>query len=258
MRRTDEFIAFSKQLAEASGAVIRKYFRVQVPVEEKADRSPVTIADREAERLMRQMIAEHYPDHGIIGEEFEPVNPEGEYQWILDPIDGTKNFVAGTCLFGSLIALMKDGSPILGVIHNPVIQQFLVGNGTQTWLNDQPVKVRPCKAIEEATLLTTSHWSAWKHRNGLAFEALTRRAKMYRTWGDCYGYYLVASGYADIMIDPDMHIWDIAPLIPIIQGAGGKLTDYYGNDPLHGQGAVATAGMIHDEVIQALSANGNH
>jgi len=249
----DEFISFSKQLAEASGEVIQKYFRANFPVDTKADNTPVTIADREAELLMRQMILERYPNHGIIGEEFENVNPGNEYQWTIDPIDGTKNFVAGTCIFGSLIALLHLGKPILGVINNPITGQLLIGDGQQTWLNYQIRKVRPCRSIEEATLLTTSHWSVWKSRNGPAFEALSRKAKIYRTWGDCYGYSLVATGYADIMIDPEMHLWDVAPLIPIIEGAGGTITDYYGNEPLDGEGAVASAGLIHEEIIQALS-----
>ena len=250
----DEFKAFSRQLADAGGKVIRKYFRKEVPIEVKKDLTPVTIADREAENVMRKMIQEHFPDHGIIGEEFETKGVGKEFQWTLDPIDGTKNFLAGTNLFGSLIALLQNGIPILGVINNPITGQFLLGDGYQTYLNDQIVKVRPCRSIEEATLITTSHWSVWRHRDGPSFEALSQKAKMYRTWGDCYGYFLVATGYADIMIDPAMYLWDIAPLIPIINGAGGKITDYYGNDPLDGEGAVATAGQVHEEVIQALSA----
>ena len=249
----DEYISFSKKLAIASGEVIKKYFRSEINIEMKEDRTPITIADREAEIVMRKMIQKQYPDHGIMGEEFEVVNPDEEFQWLLDPIDGTKNFVAGTSLFGTLISLLKGGKPILGVINNPISGDFLVGDGFHTWLNDRLVKVRQCNVIEDAILLTTSHWSVWKHRDGPAFDRLSRRVKMYRTWGDCYGYFLVATGYADIMVDPAMHIWDIAPLIPIITGAGGMITDYYGKDPLRGKGSVATAGYLHQFVINALS-----
>lgn len=249
----DEFIAFSKQLADAAGEIILKYFRSEIRIDLKEDRTPVTVVDRQAESTMRQMIQERYPYHGIEGEEFENVNPTAEFQWILDPIDGTKNFLAGTTMFGILIALLKEGKPLLGVISNPVTGDFLIGNGRHTRLNNKVVRVRSCKSLEDATLLTTSHWSVWRHQNGPSFEALTRKVKMYRTWGDCYGYFLVATGYADIMIDPAMHLWDIAPLIPIIQGAGGKITDYFGDDPLAGKGAVATAGYLHEQVIEGLS-----
>jgi histidinol phosphatase-like enzyme (inositol monophosphatase family) len=253
MDSMDEWIGFSKELAQASGDIIRRYFRVPINVETKADRTPLTIADQEAERCMRALIQARYPHHGILGEEFETINPGADYQWVLDPIDGTKNFVAGTTLFGTLIGLMKEGRPILGVIHNPITAQFLVGDGMHCWLNDEAVRVRDCSAIEEATLLTTSHWSVFRYQDGPAFEALSKRVKRYRTWGDCYGYYLVASGYADIMIDPAMHLWDVVALVPILEGAGGCITDYYGGDPLSAQGAVATAGPIHEEVIRALN-----
>lgn len=249
----NEFIAFSKELSAASGAIIRKYFRTPMAVDSKADQTPLTIADQQAEMVMRQMIKERYPHHSILGEEFETTNPGAEYQWILDPIDGTKNFVAGTYLFGTLIALLKDGQPILGVINNPITDQFLIGDGFQTWLNGEQVRVRDCLAIEQATMLTTSHWSSVENRDGSAFEALSRRVRLYRTWGDCYGYYLVATGYADIMIDPLMHIWDVAALVPIIKGAGGMITDYFGGDPMRGEGAIATAGSLHDEVVRTLN-----
>lgn len=249
----NEWIEFSKELAQVSGEIIQRYFRKPITVETKADRTPLTIADQGAERSMRTLIQARYPHHGILGEEFETVNPGAAYQWVLDPIDGTKNFVSGTTLFGTLIGLLKDGRPILGAIHNPITAQFLVGDGKHCWLNGEPVRVRSCARVEEATLLTTSHWSVFQYQNGPAFEALSKRAKMYRTWGDCYGYYLVASGYADIMIDPAMHLWDVVALVPIIEGAGGRITDYYGDDPLSARGAVATAGPLHDEVIRALN-----
>ncbi len=249
----NQFLTFTQELAEASGELIRKYFRTPLAVDAKNDQTPVTVADRRAELLLREMIQQRFPEHGILGEEFETIRPEAAYQWILDPIDGTKNFVAGTPMFGTLIALLKDGQPLVGAINNPILRHLLIGDGSQTWLNGSPVRVRPCDSIESATLLATSHWNVGKVRNGPAFEALSRRAKLYRTWGDCYGYSLVATGYADIMIDPAMYVWDLAALIPVIRGAGGTITDYYGNDPLSGAGTVATAGTIHAEVIAALN-----
>jgi len=248
-----QFIAFAGELAHASAEIIRKHFRTSLAVEQKSDHTPVTVADRQAEEVMRRLIWEKYPGHGILGEEFEAVNPGAAYQWVLDPIDGTKNFVAGTPLFGTLIALLRGGNPLIGAIHLPILGQLLTGDGSQAWLNGTPVRVRDCASIEAATLLVTAHWDVGQYRNGPAFEALSRRARLYRSWGDCYGYYLVATGYADIMVDPAMHLWDVAALIPVLRGAGGVITDYYGNDPLTAQGAVATAGPLHAEVIWALN-----
>lgn len=250
---THEYIDFSRELAQASGEVIRKYFRSSLDVETKSDQTPVTIADRQAEQIMRAMIQKRFPEHGILGEEFETINSGAAYQWVLDPIDGTKTFVSGTYLFGTLIALLENGRPILGVINNPITEQFLVGDGQQTWLNGVPVKVRDCPSIGQATLLTTNPLTIHQYRDGAAFDALTQQVKLYRTWGDCHGYFLVATGYADIMIDAAMHIWDVAALVPIIQGAGGKITNYYGGDAMSGEGAVATAGPLHDLVIALLN-----
>ena len=249
----DEMIEFCKELAEASGEIIHSYFRTDVDIDIKDDTTPVTIADRKAEERMRQMIQLRYPDHGIIGEEFDDINPDAEYQWALDPIDGTKTFLTGTYLFGTLIALLREGRPILGAINNPIVDQFLVGNGEQTWLNGKLVRVRSCKYIEDATLLTTSPLTIYKYHNKSTFDGLVRRVNLYRTWGDCHGYYLVATGYADIMIDGAMHFWDVAALVPIIEGAGGVISDYFGGDPLSGKGAIATAGDIHEEVINLLN-----
>jgi myo-inositol-1(or 4)-monophosphatase len=248
-----ETINFIQELAQASGEIIRKYFRNPLDVDAKPDSTPVTIADRQSELIMRELISQRYPDHGVLGEEFEDVNPGAEFQWILDPIDGTKTFVSGTYLFGTLIALLKDGKPMWGAINNPITDQFLIGNGITTWLNGDPVKVRECQSIELSTLLTTNPLTVHQLHNGSAFENLTRRVKLFRTWGDCHGYYLVATGYADIMVDAAMYVWDVAALIPIIEGSGGKITDYLGGDPMSGNGAIATAGVLHDEVIRILN-----
>lgn len=248
-----EFVGFAEQLVAVSASIIKQYFRAELSVSAKSDGTPVTIADKKAEEAMRELIMKEYPDHGILGEEFDHHQPEAEYQWILDPIDGTKTFVSGTYLFGTLIGLMKNGRPILGVINNPVIDHCLIGTDGQTRLNGQRVCVRSCASIEEATVLCTSHWGVEKHHDMAAFELLTRQAKLYRSWGDCHGYYLVATGYADVMLDPVMNPWDLIPLVPIIEGAGGKITDWHGADVLNGKGAVATAGDIHNLVIQTLN-----
>lgn len=261
MHNITEFIDFAKELSDASGDFIRQHFRSDYEVVTKSDTTPVTVADRGGEEIMREMIQKRYPDHGVLGEEFGHDNPDAAYQWVLDPIDGTKNFVAGSTHFGTLIALTHQADnemqPVLGVINQPITRDFLVGDGEQTWLNDRPVRVRPCERIEDALLLTTSPHTYLRYRNPDAYEALTNRVMRYRTWGDCHGYFLVAIGGADIMTDPIMNYWDVAALVPIITGAGGTITDWHGNPPLAARGengTVATGGSIHADVIAALNA----
>jgi myo-inositol-1(or 4)-monophosphatase len=248
-----EWKRFAHHLAQISSAIIKPYYRNDFQVTIKSDLSPVTLADTQAEEAMREAITREFPDHGILGEEFGHHQPGATYQWVLDPIDGTKSFITHSYLFGTLIALVKNGKPILGVINQPIFDDFLIGDGEQTLLNDRPVKVRPCARIEDAVLLNTSHWNVYKYQDGDAFAALSRRVQRYNNWGDCHGYFLVACGGADIMTDPILNPWDLMALIPIIEGAGGRITDWQGNDPITGSGAVATSGDIHDAVIHALN-----
>ena len=156
---------------------------------------------------------------------------EAEHVWVLDPIDGTRSFAAAAPLFGTLIALLHHGQPVLGAIHQPVLRQLLVGDGRETTLNGRPVRVRATPRIEEATLLCSDVLTPAQHQDGGAFAALCRRARLLRTWGDCYGYLLLATGWADIMCDPIMNPWDVAALIPVVRGAGGVITDWQGHDP---------------------------
>ena len=249
----EEFKKFCNELANESGKIIRKYFRSGVNIETKADASPVTIADKSAEEKMREMIMKEFPGHGILGEEFGIYNNDAEYQWILDPIDGTKSFITGTLTFGTLIALMKNGQPVLGVINQPILNEFLIGDNAAAMLNGIKVNARECSDISSATLLTTDHLNIEKYQDLGKFESLMRKVKMYRQWGDCYGYYLVATGYADIMIDPVMSTWDSMALIPVIKGAGAVITDYQGNDAVSGKSIIATTNGIHNEVISILN-----
>jgi myo-inositol-1(or 4)-monophosphatase len=176
---------------------------------------------------------------------------------VLDPIDGTKSFIANTFLFGTLIALLRDGRPILGVIASPSTGHVLVGTGDAAWLGHTPVHARACARIEEATLLTTDHFEVGRRHDGPAFEALARRARLYRTWGDCHGYFLVATGGADAMLDPIVNPWDIMALVPIVEGAGGRITDWHGGDPVAGDSLVATgAAALHEPVLAALRTAG--
>ncbi len=244
---------FLIELARASGDFLRPHFATPgLAVEFKEDASPVTVADRGAERLMRRMIAETFPDHGIIGEELGNDRADAEWVWVLDPIDGTKSFITGVPLWTTLIALLHRGQPVLGAIHQPVLGQLMIGDGSATTLNAKRVAVRPCPRIEEATLLTSDPLNPARYQNAAAWDALSHRARLVRTWGDGYGYLLLAAGWADIMCDPIMNPWDIAALIPVIRGAGGVITDWHGGDPVNAASIIATSPALHREVVEAL------
>ena len=250
----EPYRAFLIELAEKSGDFIRPlYASPTLSVEFKADESPVTAADKGAEQLLRSLIAKKFPAHGVIGEEFGNDRPDAEFVWVLDPIDGTKSFITGVPLFGTLIALMHNGQPVLSAIHQPILRQLMLGDNTTATLNGRAVRVRPTSRIEEATFLTSDPLNPAKYQNGAAYEKLTQRTRLVRTWGDCYGYLLVAAGFADIMCDPIMNAWDIQALIPVIRGAGGIITDWQGRDPVKAESIVAANATLHPLVIAALN-----
>lgn len=246
--------AFLVELARASGDLIRPLFgRLEVVVEIKGDLTPVTAADRGAEELMRRMIRARFPDHGILGEEFGPERADAEWVWVLDPVDGTKSFVTGVPLFGTLVALLHHGQPVLGCIHQPILGQLVVGDGRVTTLNGAPVRCRPTRALADATLLTCDWVNPAVHQDGPAFDRLSRTVKLARTWGDCYGYLLLASGWADLVVDPIMNPWDIAALVPVVRGAGGVITDWQGGPAYPATSTVAAATPeLHAAALAAL------
>jgi myo-inositol-1(or 4)-monophosphatase len=246
---------FIVELAEKSGDFIRPLFgQPGLAVETKSDQSPVTAADRGAEELIRGLIAKKYPTHGIIGEEFGSDRADAEFVWMLDPVDGTKSFITGVPLWGTLIALLHRGQPVLGCIHQPVLRQLMIGDGTTTTLNGRAVRCRVTTRVEDATLLYSDPLMPAKQQNGPRHDALLQRAKLVRTWGDCYGYLLVAAGWADVMLDPIMNPWDIAALILCVRGAGGVITDWSGGAPYPAQSTVACATpALHAQVIAALN-----
>jgi histidinol phosphatase-like enzyme (inositol monophosphatase family) len=250
---------FVRELAAESGAFIRGYFRSpSLAVDAKDDATPVTDADRGAEELLRKRILARYPDHGIMGEELGSERIDAEYVWVLDPIDGTKSFVAGVPLFGTLIGLLHRGQPVLGAIHQPILGELCLGDGTVTTLNDRPVRVRETARLADAVVLASDTTTAARHQDADGWERLVTSARWVRTWGDCYGYLLVASGQADVMTDPIMSPWDLLPLVPIIRGAGGVITDWQGGDPVHATSIVAANPVLHPEVIACLNSTPRH
>ena len=249
---------FLAQLAHESGDFIRPHFgNPSLAVESKSDASPVTLADRGAEQLLRRRIAEKFPTHGIIGEEFGNENADAEFVWVLDPIDGTKSFITGVPLFATLIALLHHGQPVLGAIHQPILRQLVIGDNQTATLNDRPIRTRQTTRIEDATLLTsdTLNIARYQPASAARYDALAQRTRLYRTWGDAYGYLLIATGFADISVDPIMNPWDIAALVPVIRGAGGVITDWRGASPYPAESTVACATPeLHAQLLSALHA----
>ena len=255
-----EFVPFAHELIGAASVTIRSYFMSGTAVSTKSDASPVTLADRHAEEQMRALIEQHYPRHGVIGEEHG--SKEGEhYRWVLDPVDGTRAFITNCFLFGTLIALERDdGSgyrPVLGVIAHPVPGVALIGHGDQCTLHaadgsTRGTRVRSCDRLDQATVLATTHWSTGEQHSHEFTERIVRRARLYRTWGDCFGYFALATAGADLMLDPTLAHWDVAAIIPVIESAGGVVTSWSGGDPLAELSLIASAGALHEEVLQLL------
>lgn len=231
-------IALAQRLADAAGAAIRPYWRGDIGLESKEDATPVTLADRAAEAAMRQILSAERPADGIIGEEYGNERPTASRQWVLDPIDGTTSFVAGRPIFGTLIALMQDGWPLLGVIDQPIGRERWVGAaGQATTFNGAPARARLCPALDQAVLGTTSP-HAFSAHEGEHFLNLAGRVAQRRIvyGGDCYNYGLVASGHIDIVVEAGLKLHDLAALVPVIEGAGGMMTDWNG-DPLNADSA---------------------
>ncbi|MBA4010139.1 MAG: histidinol-phosphatase [Erythrobacter sp.] len=228
---TDKDLALALRLADAAGAAIRPLFRGQWSEERKADRSYVTEADRAAEAAMRALIEAECPTDGIIGEEYGTRNEGAGRQWVLDPIDGTTSFIAGRPIFGTLIALLQDGWPVLGIIDQPIAGERWVGRIDQpTLFNGKPAQTRPLKELSEAVLGTTSP-HAFTNEEADAFmsvaKSVAERKIVYG--GDCYNYGLVASGHIDIVIEAGLKLHDYAALVPVVEGAGGMMADWQGN-----------------------------
>ncbi len=237
-------LALAGALADAAGIVIRSYFRRKIAVDDKSDLTPVTIADREAEAAMRRLIAERFPDHGIIGEEHGRTRPEADYVWVLDPIDGTKSFISGIPLFGTLIALAHNGRPVLGVIDQPILRERWLGAaGRATTLNGAPVRTRPCRSLGAATLFSTAPEIMFKGADADGFASLRAAVKLTRNGADCYAYAQLASGFIDLVVEAGLKPYDYCALVPVIEGAGGIISDWHGRAlELGSDGRVIAAG----------------
>ncbi len=250
----DEFDEFTRKLcAETQKTILSHYESPDLAIETKSDDTPVTVADKEAERIIREAIETLYPDHGIKGEEYDDINASAAFQWVIDPIDGTKSFTAGCPLFGTMIALLVEGDPVFGCINFPALGKRISSDSQATAINGSPAVASRGKPIEESILLTTDRASFTKTNRADAFNSLEERTRFTRTWGDCYGYYLVASGNAEIMVDPKMNPWDIMALVPIVRGSGAIITDWHGSNPALGDSIIAASANIHEDVVRILN-----
>ena len=252
----DDFIALAHRLADAARPISQRYFRTPVSVDDKSDASPVTIADREAEEAMRAILDKEVPAHGVHGEEHGVERGDAEYVWVLDPIDGTRAFITGLPIWGTLIALLHNGVPVLGVIDQPILKERWLGvAGRPSTFNGQPIQVRACPTLDKAYMYSTSPimFSGDVSRK---HAALADAVKLFRWGGDCYAYGLLASGHVDLVVENSLKLYDFAALVPVIKGAGGLITDWQGRElDMNSDGSVLAAGdaAVHRAAARILS-----
>jgi histidinol-phosphatase len=242
------------EVARLTGQVALKHYRTGVDVETKRDGSPVTIADREAEEAARAWISARFPNDSILGEEFGAIGDEFAQRWIIDPIDGTKTFVRGVPLWGTLIAVARGEDVLAGAIYCPAVNELVAAAaGEGCWWNGTRARVSECADLARATLLVTDDRFQTRYDRGEKWAALAASAAVVRTWGDCYGYLLVATGRAEMMVDNLMSPWDAAALVPVIREAGGEYSDWTGRVTAFGDGAMATNAVLAASLRERLS-----
>jgi myo-inositol-1(or 4)-monophosphatase len=255
-----DFAAFVDELAAVSGDTIRPFFRSALGIENKSRSGgfdPVTAADRAAETAMRALIKKTFPEHGIVGEEFESERADAEYVWILDPIDGTKSFICGMPAWGTLIALTRNGEPIYGMMHQPFTREHFSGDGSGARYRgpagNRALQVRPCAALDEAVMLTTSPL-LMNDADRRCFARVEQAVRLSRYGGDCYAYCVLAAGHVDLIIETELKSHDVLALIPIIEGAGGIMTTWE-NGRAHKGGRIVAAGdrRVHAQAMTLLN-----
>jgi histidinol phosphatase-like enzyme (inositol monophosphatase family) len=252
-------LALALKAAREAGEITLRYFRREdLQVDRKADQTPVTIADRQAEEHLRARITEHFPDDAILGEEFPERAGNSGFRWILDPIDGTKSFIHGVPLYGTLVGVEQAGKPVIGVIHIPPLDECAyaaVGSGAWYEFQGKPARrarVSKCEQLSEGLFLTSEVKTFEEAGRRGAYDRLQARARLTRTWGDCYAYLMVVTGRAELAVDAEMNIWDAAALLPILEEAGGTFTDWQGRRRIDGGEGIATNGLVLDEVLSLV------
>lgn len=256
MASTRELLEFALDAAAAAGRRALEFYRAGVAVDWKPDRSPVTAADRAAEALLRAAIERRFPHHAIVGEEFGEADRDSSHRWFIDPIDGTQSFIRGVPLWGVLVGLEVRGEMVVGVAHLPALDETIAAaSGLGCTWNGRPARVSPVERLDEALLAYTDAADLGRRRPD-AWARLQRATRIQRGWGDCYGHCLVATGRADVMLDPVMHAWDCAPFLPILREAGGTFTDWDGRPTIHGGHAISTNGRLFAQVMALVRDGG--
>lgn len=266
---TQTRLEFAHLLADAAGAAILPYFRKRTDVSDKGAAKgqafdPVTAADQGAETAMRDLITKNFPQDGILGEEFGAVAGTNGFRWVLDPLDGTRAFITGSPLWGTLIALEEKGTPVVGIIDQPFLRERFIGTAAATELRDasgtRPLRVRACEALSDAVVGTTHPQAHFNEAERAAFRRVETQARLSRYGGDCYLYAQLAMGFVDLVIEANLSPWDVAALIPVVQGAGGIVSDWSGQvlagAQTNGTVSVIVAGdkRVHAQALKLLSA----
>ena len=247
-----ELLTVAQDAAYLGGKRTLAYFNTGVVPDMKSDDTPVTVADREAERVIRERILRSFPDHSILGEEEGMAAGSAPYRWICDPIDGTKAFVAGVPLYGVLIGVEREGVPVVGVIYLPPLGDMVsAATGMGAFWNGRPCKVSDKTELKDALVVCSSIRRS-QQRSG-AYEELAGRVRLCRTWGDAFGYAMVATGRAEVMLDPQLSPWDVGPMPVILAEAGGKFSTWKGESTIYGPDGLGTNGHLHDQVQEILS-----
>ena len=251
-----EYVEFANKLADEASKISMQYFRTKLSIDQKNDMSPVTIADQNTEIKIREMINKKYPNHGILGEEFEAIKPDSEFVWVIDPIDGTRSFIAGHKDFGNLIALTQNNNPILGIINCPAHQERWVGIiNKETTMNNNVVKTSNTSLINESHFCTSGLYLEDDHFKK-SCDKIINKTKYYRLGGDCYMYGMVASGLIEIVLEDTLKTHDYMALVPIIEGAGGVVTDKYGGPvTINSDGSILASAnkSLHNQIIDIIN-----
>lgn len=248
-----DLLAVAADAAYLAGRRTLAYFGTGVEVETKADDTPVTRADREAEQMIREIIAKRFPDHAVLGEEGGETAGDPDHKWIIDPIDGTKSFIHGVPMYGVMVGVEVRGRPSVGAVYLPGTDELIAAaTGHGATHNGRPARVSAVARLDQACLLTSSFQGALERSD--AYERLMAGSRISRGWGDVYGYMLVATGRAEIMLDPKMNPWDCAAVVPIIQEAGGRYSTWQGEETIWGPDLVATNAALYEQVLAVLKA----
>ncbi|MGH9323912.1 MAG: inositol monophosphatase family protein [Vicinamibacteria bacterium] len=251
MPSTREYLDFATDAAFRAGRLALSHFQTGVEADCKPDSSPVTVADRSAEDLLRRLIGKSFPKHAVVGEE-RGASGDSRHRWILDPIDGTRSFVRGVPLFGVLLGLEIDADPVVGVCYLPALEEMIAaGRGEGCRWNGRPARVSSVASLEEA-LVSLTEVASIGDMHPAFWEKLRRRAGTIRGYSDCYGHVLVATGRCEVMLDPVMNLWDCAALLPIVEEAGGSFTDWSGKRTIDGGSAISTNGVLLDEMMSLI------